>query len=159
MSPAFSTNHWKKHYICPNNCTYPLTSTWQWYILQTSNEINASAKVIEQKPILTLEKLEGQVGQESLTCIRLIICHTVPWWPSWLSDQIAISNPESDVVWRVSRLPSWPPSWILELNDLAILNLPDASHQVSVQYDSQFGRRCGLNFKMATILDIGTEWF
>ena len=43
----------------------------------------------------------------------------VPWWPSWLSDQIAFSNSESDVVWRVSRLPPW----ILELNDLVILNL------------------------------------
>ena len=34
---------------------------------------------------------------------------------------------------------------------------PDASHQVSAQPDLLFGR-CGLkNFKMATILDIGTE--
>ena len=33
-------------------------------------------------------------GQKLLTWIRLII---VPWWPSWLSDQIAFSNPESDV--------------------------------------------------------------
>ena len=32
------------------------------------------------------------------------------------------SNPESDAVWRVSRLPLWAPSWILELNDLANLN-------------------------------------
>ena len=30
---------------------------------------------------------------------------------------------ESDVVCRVSRLPPWPPSRILELNNLAILNL------------------------------------
>ena len=37
----------------------------------------------------------------------------MPWWPSWLSDPIAFSNSESDVVWRVSRLPPWPPSWIL----------------------------------------------
>ena len=42
-------------------------------------------------------------------------------WPSWLPD--AFSNPESDVVWRVSRLPPWPPSWILKLNDLAILRI------------------------------------
>ena len=37
---------------------------------------------------------------------------------------------------------------------------PDAFHQVSVQSDLLFGRRCGLkNFKMVAILDIGTEWF
>ena len=52
-----------------------------------------------------------------------MICYIVPWWPSWLSDQIAFSNSASDVVWRVSRLPPWPSSWILELNDSAILNL------------------------------------
>ena len=53
----------------------------------------------------------------------IMICYIVPWWPSWLSDQIAFSNPESDIVWRVSRLLPWLPSWILELNDVAILNL------------------------------------
>ena len=52
-----------------------------------------------------------------------MICYIVSWWPSWLSDQIAFSNPESDVVWRDSRLSPRPPSWILELNYLAILNL------------------------------------
>ena len=68
--------------------------------------------------------LEAQVGKKSLTWIRLMmICCIIPWWPSWLSDQIAFSNPESDVVWRVSRLPPWLQSWILELNDLVILNL------------------------------------
>ena len=47
-------------------------------------------------------KLEAQVGQKSLTWIRLIlICYIVPWWPSWISDQIAISNSDSDVVLRV----------------------------------------------------------
>ena len=72
----------------------------------------------------TTKKLEAQVGQKTLTWITLImICYIVPWWPSWLWDQIAFSNPESDVVWRVSRLPPWPTSWILELNDSAILNL------------------------------------
>ena len=25
-------------------------------------------------------------------------CYIVPWWSSWLSDQISFSNPESDVV-------------------------------------------------------------
>ena len=35
---------------------------------------------------------------------------------------------------------------------------PVASHQVSAQPDLLFGRRCGLkNFKIAAILDIGTE--
>ena len=64
------------------------------------------------------------MGQKSLTWIRLImICYIVSWWPSWISNQIAFSNLESYVVWRVSRLPPWPPSWILELNDSAILNL------------------------------------
>ena len=63
------------------------------------------------------------MGQKSLTWITLImICYIVPWWPFWLSDQIAFRNSESDVV---SRLPPWPPSWLLELNDLAILNLHD----------------------------------
>ena len=57
------------------------------------------------------------MGKKLLTWIRLImICYFVPWWPSWLSDHIAFSNPESDVVLKVSRLPPWRPSWILELN-------------------------------------------
>ena len=35
---------------------------------------------------------------------------------------------------------------------------PDAAHQVSPQPDLLFGRRCGLkNFKLAAILDIGTD--
>ena len=70
------------------------------------------------------KKLKAQVDQKSLLWITLImICYISPWWQSWPSDQIAFSNPESDVVWRVSRLPNWPPSWILELKDLAILTL------------------------------------
>ena len=67
--------------------------------------------------------LRAQVGQRSLIWIRLIICYIVPWWPSWLSDQIAFSNSESDVVWRVSKLPPWPPFWLLDLNNLAMLDL------------------------------------
>ena len=36
----------------------------------------------------------------------------------------------------------------------------DASHQVSAQSDLWFGRRCRMkNFKMAAVLDIGTEQF
>ena len=53
-----------------------------------------------------------------------MISYIVPLWLSWLSDQIAFSNQESDVVWRVSWLPPWLSSWILELIDLAkFLNL------------------------------------
>ena len=64
---------------------------------------------------MRISKLEAQVGQKSSTWLRLImICYIVPGWPSWLSDQIAFSNSESDVVWRVSKLPPWPLSWILE---------------------------------------------
>ena len=64
------------------------------------------------------------MGQKSLIWIRLImLCYSVPYRPLWLLDQIAFSNSEFDVVWRVSRLPPWPPSWLLELNDLAIPNL------------------------------------
>ena len=41
-------------------------------------------------------KLEAQVGQKSLTSIRLImICYIVPWWPSWISEQKDFSNSES----------------------------------------------------------------
>ena len=55
------------------------------------------------------------MGQKSLTWIRLIvICYCA------MVDILAI---RSDVVWRVSRLPPWSSSWILELNDSAILNL------------------------------------
>ena len=43
------------------------------------------------------------MGQKSLTWIRLMMtCYIVPRWTSWLSDQIAFSNSESAVVWRVS---------------------------------------------------------
>ena len=70
-------------------------------------------------------KTRGPSGQESLTWIRLImIFYFVPWWPSWLSDQIAFSDLESDDVWRVSRLLSWPPSWKLELNDFSNSEFP-----------------------------------
>ena len=51
--------------------------------------------------MFTIDKQETQVGQKSLIWINLImICYIVP---------------ESDIVWRVSRLPPWPPSWLLEL--------------------------------------------
>ena len=51
----------------------------------------------------------------------------------------------------------WPPSWILELNNLSNSDSPghpNTSHQVSAQSNFWFGRRCGLkNFKMAIILE------
>ena len=103
------------------------------------------------------------MGQKSLTWIRLIlICYIVPWWPSWLSDQIAFSNSESDVVWRVSWLPLWPSSWILELNDSAILNLhftpmPPIKFQLNLTYCLEGD--VIWSFKMASILEIGTKEF
>ena len=52
-------------------------------------------------------------------------------------------------------------SWISERNDFThseSLCHCDASHQVLAQSNFRFGRRCRLkNFKMAAILDIGTE--
>ena len=76
------------------------------------------------------------MGQKPLIWIRLImICYIVPWWPSWLSNQIAFNNSESACC-------------------------PDAFHRVLSQSDLLFGRRCCLkSFKMAAILDIGTERF
>ena len=79
-----------------------------------------------------------------------------------------------DVVWRTSS--SWITelndfsnseslcgSWITERNDFCnseSLCCSDTSHQVSAQSGLWFGWRCRLkNFKMATIFDIGTEWF
>ena len=54
-------------------------------------------------------------------------------------------------------------SWISERNDFSNSESPcncDASHQVLVQSDLQFGRRCCLkNFKMAAILNIEMERF
>ena len=39
-----------------------------------------------------IRKLKAPVDQKSLTWIRLIkLCYIVPWWPSWLSDQIALA--------------------------------------------------------------------
>ena len=56
--------------------------------------------------IYTVPALEAHVGLKLLIWIRLImICYIVPLRPSGLSDQIAFSNSESDVVWRVSTLP------------------------------------------------------
>ena len=99
----------------------------------------------------------------------------------WISERNDFSNSESlcrsdapikfrlnltyglgDVVWRFLRWPPWLPSWISEWNVFSNSESPchcDASHQVS-QSDLRFGRRCRLkNFKMAAILDIGTERF
>ena len=57
-----------------------------------------------------------------------------------------------DDLWRISRQPSWWPSWISEQNNFSnseSLCHCDASHQGLVQSDLWFGRRCCLkNFKM-----------
>ena len=73
------------------------------------------------------------------------------------------------MVSRFSKwLPGWLPrrqSWIAEWNNFSnseSLCHCDASHQVSAQFDLQFGRCHLKNFKMAAmaaILDIGTEQF
>ena len=76
---------------------------------------------------------------------------------------IAFINSKSDVVYRVSRLSPWLPSRIQELNNFSNSEFPcypDPSDQVLAQSDFRFRRRCCLkNFKMAAILDIGTEKF
>ena len=66
----------------------------------------------------------------------------------------------------VDVVPRWPPrrpSWIAERNsfsNIESLCRSDASHQVRAQSNLRFGKRCRLkNFKMAAILDVGTEQF
>ena len=84
-------------------------------------------------------QLEAQVGQKWLIWIRLImICYIVPWWPSWLSDQIAFSNSESSVVWSFKIATM---AIILDTGTEWFSNSespfhPDASHQVSAQPDT-----------------------
>ena len=91
----------------------------------------------------------------------LNLCVTVmPPIKFWLNLTYGVG----DVAWRISRWLPWRPSWISERNDSSNFeSLSDVSHQVSAQFDLQFGRRCQLkNFKMATmaaILDIGMERF
>ena len=94
--------------------------------------------------------------------IRLVmICFIVPWWSSCLSDQIVFSNSESLVVFFFFKIVTM--AAILDIgtersSNSESLCQPHASDQVSAQPDLLFGRRCGLkNFKMAAILDIGTE--
>ena len=73
-----------------------------------------------------------------------------------MPDQIAFNNSKSDTVCRVSSLTSWPPYWILELNNFSNSESGNSGfHQVSAQSDLQFGR-CGLkNFKMAAWHHLG----
>ena len=64
------------------------------------------------------KKARGRSGLESHTWIsQIVICYIVPWC------HLTLSNSESGVVGRVPRLQPWPPSWTLEQNDLAILNV------------------------------------
>ena len=85
-------------------------------------------------------KLEAQVGQKSLTWIRLFICYIVPWWPSWMLDQIATKAPIFEIgTERFSNSDSPCHS--------------DTSHQVSAQSDLLFGSRGDLKiFKMAAMV-------
>ena len=67
-----------------------------------------------------------------------------------------------DVLWRISRMQPWGPSWIAKRNDFSnsvFLYRSNASHQILAQSDLLFWRCLLKNFKMAAILDIGTEWF
>ena len=86
----------------------------------------------------------------------LNLCVTVMPIKFWLNPTYGLGG---DVVWRIS----WRPSWISERNHFSkfeSLSHCDASNQVSAQSDLWFGRKCRLkNFKMAAILDIGTERF
>ena len=83
------------------------------------------------------------MGLKSLTWIRLImICYTVPQWPSQLSDQIAIKAPILDIGTEPFSNSESPCH-------------ADASHQVSAQSDLLFGSRCDLQiFKMAAMVAI-----
>ena len=100
------------------------------------------------------------MGQKSLSWIRLImICYTVPWWPSWLSDQIAFC---------LKSFKSATIAAILHIGTEKFSNSKSpcqlvTSHQIPAQSDLLFGRRCGFrNFKMAAmaaIVDIGKERF
>ena len=64
------------------------------------------------------KKNRGRSGLESHTWIsQIVICYIAPWC------HLTLSNSESGVVGRVLRLQPWPPSWTLEQNDLAILNV------------------------------------
>ena len=86
------------------------------------------------------------MGQKSLPWIRLIIiCYIVPWWPSWLSDQIATKAPILDIGterFSNSELPCHP----------------DDSHQALAQSDLLFGSRCDLQiFKTAAMVALGYQ--
>ena len=65
----------KKHCVWPtNNRSYPLTGILPLYILlQTSNEINASAKVIERKPTSTQEMKQSKLPFLHVTLLNDLI--------------------------------------------------------------------------------------
>ena len=99
----------------------------------------------------------GHLGYHNWTILAILNLYVTVMPPikCWLNLTYGLGE---DVVWRISR---WPPSWISERNDFSnseSLCRSNASHQVLAQSDLRFGRRCRLkNFKMAVILDIGTE--
>ena len=90
----------------------------------------------------------------------------------WISMSLRCLPSSLDSIWlTVSEdmlfeewISSWPPwQMISERNNFSnseSLRHSDSSHRVSTQSDLEFGRRCRLkNFKMAAVLDIGTEQF
>ena len=150
---------------------------WNWTILAILNLCVAPMLLIKFQLNLTYG-LGGDIVWR--------ISRWSPWQPSWISERNDFSNSESlchcdashqvlaqsDLRFRRRcrlndyRWPSCRPSWISERNNFRnseSLCHCDTSHQVSAQSDFWFRRRCCLNdFKMAavaTILDIGTEWF
>ena len=60
------------------------------------------------------------MGKKSLTWIRLIM---ICYHGDHLGCQIRLPLAIQNLMFEVSGLPPWPPSWILKLNNLAILNL------------------------------------
>ena len=120
---------WRIMKIC--NVVHGLSQLWAVYILT----YNVCEQWSERNRLF---KLEVQVGQKSLAWIRLItICYIVAWW---LSEQIVFSSSEPEVVWKVSRWPSWWPLRISERNAFSISKSPRRpnSYQVSAQFDSKF---------------------
>ena len=75
--------------------------------------------------------------------ILTILIYVVPMPPIkfWINPTYSLSR---DVVWRISSLPLWRPSWISERNDFNNSESTcsqTASHQVSAQSDLRVWRR------------------
>ena len=85
-------------------------------------------------------KLEAQVGQKSVTWIRLImICYTGPWWPSWLYHiKLAIQNLICLKSFKIVTMATILVIGTERFSNSESLCHPDASHQVSAQSDVLF---------------------